>query len=115
MYGSFVDDWKTPDEYISNQVRELVAVELESANRQFPQFHSPHEGWAVILEEYEELEDECENIHKEMLEMFRNIRTNDKCYADCALSILLSAVYAACEAIQVAAMAEKLLNMEETR
>lgn len=98
---------------VENQVRELVAVELAAANEKFPQFHSPHEGWAVILEEYEELEDECENIHKEMLEMFRNIRTNDKCYADCALSILLRAVYAACEAIQVAAMAEKLLNMEE--
>lgn len=100
---------------VQNQVRELVNVELAAANEKFPQFHSPHEGWAVMLEEYQELEEECEKISKEMLEMFRNIRANDKCYADCALSILLCAVYAACEAIQVAAMAEKLLNMEENR
>ena len=97
---------------VENQVRELVAVELESANRQFPQFHSPHEGWAVMLEEYKELEEECENIHKEMVEMFSDIRMNDNCYADHALSILLRAVYAACEAIQVAAMAQKLRDME---
>lgn len=97
---------------VENQVRELVNVELAAANEKFPQFHSPHEGWAVMLEEYKELEDECQKISKEMEKMFWNIRTNDKCYADCALSILLRAVYAACEAIQVAAMAQKIRDME---
>lgn len=97
---------------VQNQVRELVNVELAAANEKFPQFHSPHEGWAVMLEEYKELEEECENIYREMLKMFSDIRMNDKCYYDCALSILLRAVYAACEAIQVAAMAQKLRDME---
>lgn len=45
---------------IENQVRELVAVELSAANERFPQFHSVHEGYAVILEEAEELKEEVE-------------------------------------------------------
>lgn len=35
-----------------------VLSELESASRKFPNFHSGHEGWAVIQEELDELFDE---------------------------------------------------------
>ena len=42
---------------IENRVRELVKVELDAANERFPQFHSQHEGYAVILEEMDELKD----------------------------------------------------------
>ena len=38
-------------------VRQLVDVELAAANERFPQFHSQHEGWAVLKEEAEEAED----------------------------------------------------------
>ena len=34
-------------------VRQLVDVELAAANERFPQFHSQHEGWAVLKEEAE--------------------------------------------------------------
>lgn len=57
---------------VSEDVEKLVEKELEAANERFPQFHSPHEGWAVMQEEA-----------------------------------------AACEAIQVAAMARKYLDMME--
>ena len=40
---------------VEEDVKQLVEKELESANKHFPQFHSPHEGWAVIREEAEEL------------------------------------------------------------
>ena len=39
-------------------VRQLVDVELAAANERFPQFHSQHEGWAVLKEEAEEAEEE---------------------------------------------------------
>lgn len=96
---------------VENQVRELVSVELASANKKFPQFHSPHEGWAVMLEECKEIEDECKKISIEMDEMLSRIRMNDKSYYDSALCILFNSVNAACEAIQVAAMAQKFIDM----
>lgn len=34
---------------------ERVCEELQSAEKLFPPFNSPHEGWAVIHEELEEL------------------------------------------------------------
>lgn len=100
---------------VENQVRELVNVELESANRQFPQFHSPHEGWAVMLEECKELEDEHRKISSEMEEMLSSIRMNDNGDIECAQIILRHAVFAACEAIQVAAMAQKYLDWGERK
>lgn len=96
---------------VENQIRDLVAVELASANAKFPQFHSPHEGWTVMLEECKELEDEYRKISSEMEEMLSSIRMNDNCDIECAQVILRHAVFAACESIQVAAMAQKYLNM----
>lgn len=57
-----------------------VRGELLEAMRRFPGFHSPHEGWAVIYEELDELWD--------------HVRANEGREAD-----------ARYEAIQVAAMA----------
>lgn len=100
---------------VENQVQELVGVELASANKQFPQFHSPHEGWGVMLEECKELEDECQKISNEMEEMLSSIRMNDNGDIECAQIILRHAVFAACEAIQVAAMAQKYLDWGERK
>lgn len=41
-----------------HQIFADVAAELERAERKFPRFNSPHEGYAVILEELDELWDE---------------------------------------------------------
>ena len=38
---------------IENDVRALVDKELTAANERFPQFRSQHEGYAVILEEFD--------------------------------------------------------------
>lgn len=96
---------------VENQVRELVAVELESANRQFPQFHSPHEGWAVIMEELEEAEEALRMMRLDTEIMWRNIRDNIGCKVQ-ANSAYERSIKAACEVIQFAAMTQKYLNME---
>jgi hypothetical protein len=45
-------------------VNKLVTEELERANKEFPLFSSAHEGYAVILEELHETEDELERLSK---------------------------------------------------
>ena len=41
--------------YDRDMALESIAAELERAERQFPAFHSGHEGYAVIREELDEL------------------------------------------------------------
>jgi hypothetical protein len=65
---------------------ELVVKELDSANEKFPLFNSSHEGYAVILEEVDELWDEIKG-NKDPMSL---VRQKD-------------------EAVQVAAMAIKFL------
>ena len=71
---------------ISDSILDDVITELESAEAKFPPFNSSHEGYAVILEEMDELWDQVKlRAHKRDLE---NIRE---------------------EAIQIAAMACRLV------
>ena len=96
---------------IENDVRALVDKELAAANERFPQFHSAHEGWAVILEEVIETEVEMKTVRESIEGMFRSVINNaDAKWA--AQKIEYAAIHAACEAIQVAAMCRKFMGME---
>lgn len=85
----------------------LAEIELKSANEKHPLFQSPHEAYAVLLEEVEELEEELEHIKRQMGYIWETIRKDDNsgCYIE---NINHFAVNAALEAIQVAAMCEKV-------
>ena len=96
---------------IENQVRELVAVELSAANERFPQFHSQHEGYAVIQEEVEETREQLEAVDRYLNYLWETVKQD--CPArEQAEYIKMFAINAACEAIQVAAMCQKFLEME---
>ena len=95
---------------VNEDVGKLVEKELEVANERFPQFHSDHEGWAVMQEEAEELREECDSIELAMEQLWHRIRDNLPTATHAAL-IEQYAEAAACEAIQVAAMARKYLDM----
>ena len=97
---------------VSEDVKMLVEKELESANERFPQFHSEHEGWAIITEEAEELREECDSIEMSMKQLWHRIRDGIPTAQHVAF-VEQNAEAAACEAIQVAAMARKYLDMLE--
>lgn len=98
---------------VSEDVKLLVEKELESANKRFPAFRSEHEGWAVMHEEADELEAESDKILMLVLdEMWESVKSNTGT-REYAREIQSRAVSAACEAIQVAAMARKYLDMLE--
>ena len=96
---------------VENDIRALVDKELSAANERFPQFHSRHEGYAVILEEMEELKEEVEKADSYLAFAWGEIRIDDDC-EDFISVVERYAINAACEAIQVAAMCKKFLEME---
>lgn len=96
---------------VENGVRSLVDKELEAANERFPKFHSAHEGYAVILEEVAELREQTDYAETALESVWFEVRDN---HSHNAYIERLSkhAINAACEAIQVAAMCQKFLEME---
>ena len=77
-------------------------------------FHSLHEGYAVILEEAEEASDEVRNLDKDMATLWQATRNDNLIAArEAANRIRRTAQLLAAEAVQTAAMANKLLNSIE--
>ena len=99
---------------IKSEVENLVQKELESANQKFPMFRSDHEGAAVIFEEIEEAERELKEMQFEFKEMWRSIKLNTGGTAFCD-AVLKRSLNLACEAIQVATMAQKFIDRQKER
>lgn len=92
-----------------NEIEMLAKEELRSANEKFPLFHSSPEGYAVILEEVQELSEEAAEMEKTINSWWLYIRRNEdinvqKKRVD---RIREHAVNAVMEAIQVIAMCDK--------
>lgn len=101
-------------EIIQSDVRNLVEKELELANRKFPPFNSTHEGYAIIREEWREHEREAQEM-SELVQCLENAVFGDSETTKHLRALEMTAINAACEAIQVAAMCRKFQDMEETR
>jgi len=98
---------------VQADVQLLVQKELNSANEKFPPFNSAHEGYAVIKEEIEESSECLQDIKQWHNEIWDLIKFNQgtEIQGEAARKLKLHAVNLACEAIQVAAMAQKFLDM----
>lgn len=100
---------------LKEQVTKLVDFEIEMANKEHgDRFNSAHEAYAVMKEEYEEakeaLEDAGISLNRSFWISCRRDGINCARYAKFLES---EAINAACECIQVAAMAQKFINGEE--
>ena len=101
-------------EPLLKELEPLVVSELSRANLVNPQFHSSHEGYAVIKEEAEETGEAYQNMESHLTRMWILLRTNwDEEALECVLAVRDRAMNVAAEAIQVAAMCDKYMNMKE--
>lgn len=90
-------------------IHTLIEEELAEANKKHPLFTDSHHAYAVIKEETEELHEElvaCEGLLGDMWHRIREDMGAD----DVLRQLQAHAIYAAQEAIQVAAMAKKALD-----
>lgn len=94
--------------------QELSEDELKRANKEFPMFHSRHEGLGVISEELYEVEEELEliEVHADTLKasIFHDRDSNHVCEE--ASKLKAEAIRSAAELIQVAAMCQKMIDSE---
>ena len=101
---------------VSEDIAKLTGKELASANAQFPPFASEHEAWAVLHEEIDECREVFEVLTRQDGLLWDCVKGN-RGYADGLVKEMREAAeMLACEAVQVAAMAQKyrdLLGEEE--
>ena len=102
---------------VKQDVEKLAQKELESANQRFPMFRSDHEGAAVICEEIQEAEYELECIKDRFQELWRSVKCDmsSEWISKINTVIMNRSVNLACEAIQVAAMAQKFIDSQKER
>lgn len=98
---------------VKDDVIKLVHKVLESANKKFPLFHTAHEGYAVILEEVDEAEDEMRLCRANVEILWSSIRKNYGYNISYTNKVKENAINLAIEAIQVAAMAQKFMDSKK--
>ena len=99
---------------VKSDVEKLVQKELESADQRFPMFRSDHEGAAVIFEEIEESKSNQINIELIFSRLWKGIK-KDMTDINLMNGLKREAINLACEAIQVAAMAQKFIDSQKER
>lgn len=98
-------------------VREGIDMELHSAREENGRyFHSTHEGYGVLVEEVYEARQETQRVMSRIESMLPLIhRNSDLDLMKRTEAIELAATLAACEFIQVAAMARKMRESLDRR
>lgn len=94
---------------LKEAVKPLVESELLMASKDHgDRFHSAHEAYAVILEEYEEAKESFDYVDDSIETFWGFVMTNDNRHKKVLLDDIESkAIHTACECIQIAAMARK--------
>ena len=65
---------------IENDIQKLVQKELNGANKKFPLFNSPHEGYAIIKEEIEECMDNANPMFETFAAAWYHIKNNKNAF-----------------------------------
>lgn len=98
-------------EELLKSVSFLVKEELDRANRKHGNLASAHEGYAVILEEKEEAEEAMRMLNVWLADIWNGVKKDDmESVMRISSAAESSAMLAAGELIQTAAMARKIRN-----
>ena len=99
-------------EQTEQKINEAVTLEIVNACKTYgAEYHSLHEGYAVLLEEVEETEKELDYIKNHLAMIWDAVKVNDENEVKSnARIIALDAVNLAKEACQIAAVARKILG-----
>ena len=100
------------------EVKDLEKFEYQRATAKFGfTNYSDHESYAVLLEERQEAETECKGVDLALSIFWEKCKTNapDTDKLDICRILETRAILAACEMIQVAAMAAKAANTVRQR
>lgn len=101
---------------VKEDIEKLVQKELKAANEKFPLFASNHEGYAVIKEEVEEAKEQLSYVKQMLDALWVNAKRNSDSHTErFAKELQRCAINLACEAIQVAAMAQKFIDSAKSR
>ena len=96
---------------LRKEIEAAAMAELNRANAKFPLFSSPHEGYAVTLEEVEEAQEAMETVKSSMKVLWDRVKGVEiACFLDnetTPMAIYNQAIDAACEMVQAAAMLMK--------
>lgn len=57
-------------------INKLVNIELENARNRFNNINSSHEGYAVILEEFEEVQEEIVKFEQTLQTLWKAVKNN---------------------------------------
>jgi len=61
-----------------SKIQQMITEELQRARIKFPQpLNSPHEGYAVLLEEVEELIDEIDFLKEHISDLWQAVKSNN--------------------------------------
>lgn len=96
---------------LKSKISRIIQAEKLRGDGIYGPFRSPHEGYAVIREEIEEVEVEMERINSLLYELWQNVKIDESALYKAEL-MYDTAVNMAAEAVQVAAMALKYIEME---
>jgi len=100
------------DEGLRKTVETLAREELQRASKIHPPFVDMHQGYGVIKEEIEECEEALNTIKTHLDYLWNNVKRDDLFgFKFEAKTIKIHAIELALEAIQVAAVAEKLMDI----
>ena len=101
---------------VKDGVLELIQREYEAAKADHGPLASMHEGYAVLLEELEETSEALQGAINQANGLWVAVRHDDAYVAASIVdNIRARAMDAACEAIQVAAVARRVLDLQPPR